>query len=279
MLDGHCHLVPPWLRAAGSVAWSDPWFSTCHGAAHPRFASGQDVVAELDREGGGRAVVFGWPFSDTGLLAEVNDWVAEEVARHPTRLTGLAVVNPASEGATSELERCEGLGLVGLGELNADGQGFDLEWVGGLRRALMACSDLGWPALLHCSEPVGHDYAGKGTATPDRLWRLLVPLLEEARGLRLCLAHLGGGLPLYAHMPEVARLCRGLWFDTAALPYLYSERVLADVARLIGRERICFGTDFPLLRPSRYRTHLEAIPGPDGPDPWLEEATLRWVAG
>ncbi len=236
-------------------------------------------MAELDREGGGRAVVFGWPFSDTGLLAEVNDWVAEEVAGHPTRLTGLAVVNPASEHAASELERCRGIGLVGLGEINADGQGFDLEWVGGLRRVLMACSELGWPALLHCSEPVGHDYAGKGTARPDRLWRLLGPLLEEAHGLRLCLAHLGGGLPLYAHMPEVARLCRDLWFDTAALPYLYSEMVLADVARLIGRERICFGTDFPLLRPSRYRTHLEAVPGPDGRDPWLEEATLRWVAG
>ena len=80
-------------------------------------------------------------------------------------------------------------------------------------------------------------------------------------------------------MPEVAKLCRSLWFDTAALPYLYSERVLADVSRLIGRERICFGTDFPLLPPSRYRTHLEAVPGSGGGDLWLEEATLRWVAG
>ncbi len=279
MLDGHCHLVPPWLRQSGSAAWRDAWFATCHGAAHPRFASGQDVVSELDRDGGGRAVVFGWPFSDPGLLSEVNDWVAEEVARHPRRLTGFAVVNPASERAASELERCRGMGLTGLGELNADGQGFDLEWGGGLRRVLMACSDLGWPALIHCSEPLGHDYAGKGTATPDRLWRLLGPLLEEARELRLCLAHLGGGLPLYAHMPEVAKLCRSLWFDTAALPYLYSERVLADVSRLIGRERICFGTDFPLLPPSRYRTQLEAVPGSVGGDLWLEEATLRWVAG
>jgi predicted TIM-barrel fold metal-dependent hydrolase len=279
VLDGHCHLVPPWLREAGSAAWHDPWFATCHGGARPRFASGQEVVAELDREGGGRAVVFGWPFSDSGLLAEVNDWVAGEVARYPTRLTGFAMVNPASDRAVPELERCRSMGLAGLGELNADGQGFELDWQGGLRRTLMACSDLAWPALLHCSEPVGHDYAGKGTATPDRLWRLLSPLLEEAEGLRLCLAHLGGGLPLYAHMPEVARLCRGLWFDTAALPYLYSEGVLAEVSRLIGRGRICFGTDFPLLPPSRYRTHLEAVPTPGGGDFWLEEATLRWVAG
>lgn len=273
MLDGHCHLLPPWLRPRGSAAWRDPWFTLCHDGPAARFASGADVVSALDDVGGQRAVVFGWPFTDPGLLREVNDYVAAEIAAHPQRLVGFAVVNPAQPGAAAELERCREVGLCGLGEVNADAQGFDLEWAGGLRRCLLQCRDLGWPALVHASEPVGHEYPGKGSATPDRLWRLVAPLLEEAEGLRLCLAHLGGGLPFYAWMPEVREVCRRLWFDTAALPFLYRGMVLDHLGDLVGRDRICFGSDFPLLTPRRYLPQLA------GDDPWREAATAAWALG
>ncbi len=278
MIDGHTHLVPEWLRAPGSAAWRDPWFAACHQGAAPRFAAAADVVAELDRAGGGRAVVFGWPFADPGLLAEVNDHVAEEAGRAPDRLTGFAVVNPGDAGATAELERCRSLGLAGLGEINCDGQRFELEWSGALRATILSCAEMGWPVLLHASEPVGHQYPGKGLATPDRLWRLLEPMLAESGELRLCLAHLGGGLPLYAHMPEVARVCRQVWFDTAALPYLYGHRVLEEVAALVGRDRLVLGTDFPLLRSERYRPYLDPISEGAG-DLWLEKATAAWAWG
>lgn len=236
-------------------------------------------MAALDRvDAGSRAVVFGWPFADPALLAEVNDYVAAEAAESAGRLLGLAVVNPADPGARRELERCRDLGLRGLGEINADAQGFELEWEDGLRTCLATCSEMGWPALLHCSEPVGHSYPGKGAATPDRLWRLLQPLQEELPSLRLCLAHLGGGLPLYADMPEVEAVCRRLWFDTSALPHLYRAGALAAAAERVGRDRLCLGTDYPLLPPERYLPYLQAI-APGGEDLWLDEATKAWALG
>ncbi len=259
LTDVHCHLVPPRLRGADGPSWRDPWFRDCHRAG-ARFASGAEVVAALDEAGLERAAVFGWPFSEPGLLAQQNDYVAEQAESSGGRLLGLALVNPARPGWEGELERCRHLGLLGVGELNADAQGFELDFGGSLGALLRSLAEMDWPLMLHASEPVGHAYPGKGSAFPERLWGLLVPALGALPRLRLCLAHLGGGLPLYGHMPEVATLCQRLWFDTAALPYLYSEGVLAAVEGILGPGRLCFGSDFPLLAPQRYRGHLDGLP-------------------
>ncbi|HVC22462.1 MAG TPA: amidohydrolase family protein [Candidatus Dormibacteraeota bacterium] len=257
--DMHCHLLPPELRQPPSASWQDPWFAACHADAKD-FASGEEVVGALDGAGLERGVVFGWPFADPGLLTEVNDYVADQAAASGGRLVGLALINPGRPGWEAELRRCQGLGLRGVGELNADAQGFELDFEGSLAQALQTLAEMDWPVMLHASEPVGHDYPGKGSAGPRRLWQLLSPALASSPGLRVCLAHLGGGLPFYAHMPEVLELCRQLWFDTAALPYLYLTSALPAVDQLLGMGRTCFGSDFPLLLPTTYREQLARLP-------------------
>jgi predicted TIM-barrel fold metal-dependent hydrolase len=112
------------------------------------------------------------------------------------------------------------------------------------------------PWTLHCSEPVGHGYPGKGTATPDRIARFAT----EHGDLRILAAHLGGGLPFYAHMPEIRALCRGnLWFDTAAAPFLYDAAAYRTVIDLVGADRLLFGTDHPLLGAQRYLTQFDSL--------------------
>jgi hypothetical protein len=259
LTDVHCHLLPLELRQPPAASWHDSWFAACHADAAD-FAAGEEVVRALDEAGLDRAVVFGWPFADPGLLAEVNDYVAQEAAASGGRLLGMALINPGRPGWEAELARGRSLGLHGVGELNADAQGFELRFAAGLRDALLTLAELDWPLMLHASEPVGHQYPGKGTAGPRQLWALLEPALASSPGLRVCLAHLGGGLPFYAHMPEVLDLCRQLWFDTAALPYLYQPGALSAVDQLLGVGRLCFGSDFPLLLPTRYRGHLSRLP-------------------
>lgn len=257
--DVHCHLLPPELRLAQARSWQDGWFAACQ-VDTADFAAGADVVQALDGAGLERGIVFGWPFSDPGLLTEVNDYVAQEAAASGGRLRGMALINPARPGWEAELARCRSLGLQGVGELNANGQGFELRFEGGVKAALLTLAEMDWPLMLHASEPVGHQYPGKGTAVPFRLWELLTTALASSPGLRICLAHLGGGLPFYAHMPEVRALCRQLWFDTAALPFLYQPGVLPAVDQLLGPGRVCFGSDFPRLLPTRYREHLAQLP-------------------
>ncbi|HYA00935.1 MAG TPA: amidohydrolase family protein [Candidatus Binatia bacterium] len=262
-IDVHVHVIPE--RLARLARQSDPWFAACH-AGDRRVAGERELLEHLDSGGIERAVVMTWPFREPALCAEANDFVAELQRRHPGRVAGCGIVQPADPGAEAELRRCRRLDLRGVGELNADAQGFDLAG-DALGRLAEVSAELDLPWTVHCSEPVGHLYPGKGTATPDRLVRFL----GRASGLRVIAAHLGGGLPFYAHMPEIRRLCRTLWFDTAALPFIYRPTALADFVGLVGAGRLLLGTDFPLLGVTRYRSMLEAA--------GLGEEDLRRVTG
>ena len=247
IIDSHVHILPPSMRDAREVlAGLDPWFDLCHQGARS-IVTADELLASMDASGIDRAVCFGWPFADPAHCAEVNDHLIAVQREHPDRLTCFSTVSAARPGAVAELRRCADEGLRGTGELNADAQGFDLgspefDDVGA------ACTELQIPLVLHCSEPVGHDYPGKGTATPGRVAAFAVRHPE----LRLVCAHLGGGLPFYAHMPEVAELCRRLWFDTAAGPFLFAPTAYRAVIDLCGADRLLFGSDHPLLPARRY---------------------------
>ena len=51
---------------------------------------------------------------------------------------------------------------------------------------------------------------------------------------------------------EVAESLKNVYFDTAASPYLYDTRIYTFAVQLAGSEKILFGSDYPLLPPSRY---------------------------
>ena len=249
IVDAHVHVLPPALRQRrAEIALAEPWFAACHEGGRV-IATVGELLAAMDASGVDRAVCFGWPFADPSLCAESNDHLAEAMASHPDRLIGFGCVNPAAPGAADELRRCADLGLRGIGELNCDAQGFTLDDPR-TDEAVAISVELGLPWTLHASEPVGHDYPGKGTVTPDRLAAFAMRHPE----LRLICAHLGGGLPFFAHMPEVAQLCRRLWFDTAAGPFLYEPSAYRAVVDLVGADRLLFGSDYPLLRAQRYVT-------------------------
>jgi len=250
VVDAHVHVLPDRVRAnLSQICAADPWFGACHAGPRAAVASAEDLVAAMDEAGVDRAVCFTWPFADPALCAEGNDYLAAAVRRVPDRLVGFGCVQPADPQAPREAERCASLGLRGLGELNADAQGWSLEDDATLTPLVQACVRLDLPWTLHCSEPVGHQYPGKGTATPDRIARLA----EHHGDLRIVAAHLGGGLPFYAHMPEIRVLCKAnLWFDTAAVPFLYDETAYRAVVDLVGADRLLFGSDHPLLRAPRY---------------------------
>ena len=49
-----------------------------------------------------------------------------------------------------------------------------------------------------------------------------------------------------------------VYFDTAASPFLYDPSIYRIAKELVGLEKILFGTDFPLLKPTRYFGELQA---------------------
>ena len=248
IVDAHVHVLPPRLREQRAViAGADPWFAVCHDGDKV-IATAAELLATMDAEGIERAVCFSWPFAGAELCREANEHLAEVQRANPDRILAFAILNPGAPDAAEELRRCAAAGLRGLGELNCDAQGFSLDDPA-LDATVAASVELDLPWTLHCSEPLGHEYPGKGATTPDKVLRFA----QRHPELQLICAHLGGGLPFYAHMPEIAEICRRLWFDTAAGPFLYAPSAYRTVIDLCGADRLLFGSDYPLLTPARYR--------------------------
>ena len=221
------------------------------------MATAEDLIYAMDEDGVDRSIVMGIGWTDTGLAREVNDYIIESAQDYPDRIIGFCSVNPAwGEEAAREVERCAGAGMVGIGELHADTQRFDIADADTMRPLLEVADEYGLIITAHTSEPVGHLYQGKGHTTPDVTMRFI----ENARAypnVKIICAHWGGGLPFYALMPEVKNALQNVWFDTAASPFLYAPQVFSTAAGLVGPDKILLGSDFPLIRFSRIRRQVE----------------------
>ena len=77
--------------------------------------------------------------------------------------------------------------------------------------------------------------------------------------LDLIYAHWGGGLPFYELMPDVRKALAKVRYDCSASPYLYSPDVYRVVLDAVGREKILFGSDFPLISPERYMEEMAGL--------------------
>ena len=249
------HITPPDIIANWQkYAEKEPYFALLSHNKRNKFAAAEDLVAALEAdETVERAVVFGFAFRDIGLCRYVNDYVIEKVKEYPEKLTGF-LVTPVRSGETAkEIERCVRLGLAGVGELFPEGQGFDLEDKAQMRTLAETCTELSLPLLLHANEPVGHYYAGK----TDVSLRQLETFVSDNGELKIILAHFGGGILFYETMKEIKEKFRNVYYDTAAAPFLYDSRIYRAVKALGLCEKILFGSDFPLLAPSRYLPALE----------------------
>ncbi len=232
----------------------DAWFSLLYEDPRHRLASAEDVVASMEAAGVHRTVIMGFPWRDGGLCREHNSYILDAVARYPDKLVGFACVQPLDAGDAKELERCLSGGLSGLGELGPDGQRFDITDRWALEASVEVLRHHDRPLLTHSSEPIGHNYPGKGKTYP---WDLL-KLAENFPDLKIVLAHWGGGLPFYELMPEVRAALRNVYYDTAASNYLYDPSIFRYASELLGHERILWGTDYPLLSQAKFLARVRS---------------------
>ncbi len=249
IIDFHTHVFPPWLRERrDEYVRSDPCFSALYSEPKAKMSTADELVASMDEAGIGMSVVLNIGWMSHEFCKTTNDYLLESVLRYPTRLVGFCAVQPsAGDAAIAEMERCAAAGARGIGELRSDVQGFDLAGDTTMKPLVDALTKHDLILLTHASEPVGHEYPGKGSITPGTLYSLIV----RFPGLKLVCAHWGGGLPFYALMPEVEKALASVFFDTAATVFLYSPQIFEQASRIIGSDKILFGTDYPLMHQNR----------------------------
>ncbi len=254
VVDFHTHVFPPWLRERRDEFLShDRTFGLLYASLKARMATAEELVASMEVSDVDVAVMAGIGWTDRDLARRCNDYLLESAARFPGRLVAFCGVSPGwGEDAATEAERCARGGARGLGELHPDSQCFPLESKETMSPVMEAAHSLGLVVMSHASEPVGHAYVGKGTATPDKTLAFCRAFPRNT----IVLAHWGGGLPFYALMPEVADALQNVYFDTAASPFLYGPRVFRLGAELAGSGHILLGTDFPLLGQARVLRQL-----------------------
>jgi predicted TIM-barrel fold metal-dependent hydrolase len=257
IVDLHTHIFPPRIKKNRSkYIDSDACFAILYSSADAKMATAEELIENMDKEEIDISVVLNYGWTTHELCVETNDYILESIARYPKRLIGFCSVQPRSlQAALDEIERCVKGGIKGVGEMRPDMQLLDLIDEEVMQPFIETVTRYNLILLTHTSEPVGHDYPGKGNITPE----VLYPLIKSFPDLILVCAHWGGGLPFYALMPEVKEAISNVFFDTAASPFLYRPQVYNQVIQLVGADKILFGSDYPLLTPGRLLKEIKSL--------------------
>ncbi len=250
IIDCHTHIFPRWIREnRESCFGSEPAFRLLYEFPKSRMVGADEIVAAMDEDGVDRSVVFGFPWKDLDTARRHNDYILSAVERHPRRLSGFCCLDPHSDGAAVETARCLDSGLIGVGELAFYGSGISAEILDTLGDIMAICRERDLPVMIHTNECVGHVYPGKAPIALEGIYALARAFPEN----RIILAHWGGGIFFFNLLKkEVQETLANVYYDTAASPFLYRPDIYPTAVQLAGGDKVLFGSDFPLIRPSRY---------------------------
>lgn len=257
LIDSHTHIFSPEvIRNRERYLQADAGFAALYSRPSSRLITADELVDSMDENGIDVSVACSFGWLHTELCKEGNDYIIECISRYPGRLAGLATLNMESgDDALYELERCVKGGIRGIGEMRPPAASLDTTFDSLWATIAKVLIERGLICLFHTSEPVGHPYPGKGDLTPQALY----PFITLYPGLKIILAHWGGGMPFYALMPEVKKALANTWFDTAASPFLYNPAIYRQAIDIIGAEHILFGSDCPLMPQSRALREIHGL--------------------
>ena len=250
IIDFHTHIFPAAICQNRERFFpAEPAFELLYQSSKSRLIGAIELLEAMDENGVDKSVIFGFPWKNPETFKIHNDYIMDMVQKYPRRFTGLGCFDPSASQAVAEAERCLTGGLAGIGELAFYQAGIDENALAQLAPIMKMCADCDLPVLIHTNEPVGHAYHGKTPITLAQIYGLIKQFPET----KIVLAHWGGGLFFYSLMKkDVKETMTNVFFDTAASPYLYDPEVYQIAARLIGVDKILFGSDYPLLPPARY---------------------------
>jgi predicted TIM-barrel fold metal-dependent hydrolase len=259
---GQFHLS---LRQEGNGAWRISAETSVFEPASAREAAPTaDLLAEMDAAGVRKALVLSSAYWGTSIIAQAegeyalvraeNDWVGEQVARHPDRLVGFCSFNPLREYALREIARCAAHPrLTGI-KLHMADANVDLEnpqHVDQLRAVFREANAHRLPIATHIATQA-IDFGRR------HVHIYVEQIFSEAPDIPIQIAHLAGHGPSHGGealnaFVELARngdpRLRNLYFDVGSnVMGGMGAAYLTQVARYIrglGVERVLFASDRP----------------------------------
>jgi hypothetical protein len=134
-------------------------------------------------------------------------------------------------------------GFSGIGEFHPDIAGNDL-YSPVILEVMDLAQELNVPVNIHVSEPVGHFYYGKSQNGLDEYYWLA----QHFPDLKIILAHWGGGLCFYEAIPEVRKVLKNVYYDTAGSKLFFDvKKSIEQITQIVDPSKIFYGSDYPLL--------------------------------
>jgi predicted TIM-barrel fold metal-dependent hydrolase len=254
IIDFHAHVYPPGMIDGREKYLDDQNFKLINGGVRAKMFDHFELIRNMDSSGVDKAVVMGFSWIKGDYSREQNEYHALVRDASRGRILPFGSV-PLGEikKVDPNVARIREMGFYGIGEISFYSEGMTEINEEFLRRLFESACRYELPVCLHVNEPVGHIYSGKYEPSLGRLYGIIT----EYSKLKLILAHWGGGMFFYELMPEVREALGGVFYDTAASPFLYSDEVYDIALRTAGADKILFGSDFPLINYGRYIRGIE----------------------
>ena len=245
-IDIHTHAFHPKI-AHKAVDHLNSFYSiTC---------SGDGTIANLlerEQEAGLEKCVVLCAATAPAQVIPANNYAISLQREHPEQVIAFGTVHPAYENWETELARLKAAGIRGI-KLHPDFQSFWLDD----------------PRLLPIFEAAQKDFVFEihigDKTTPDKNPSCpykLASILRQFPDIRVIAAHFGG-YRMWNHALEVfaGNEFENLWFDTSSTTPFASPELAHKLLSTFPRERILFGTDWPLYDPVEERQRLQSLGG------------------
>lgn len=226
IIDIHAHFVPPGEMASFAV----------------RLPADSDL-AVLDAQAGitKSALIVIARKGDPDATRKLNDGVIAASSASRGQFFPVASVHPADgQAALDELTRIAAAGVL-IVKLHPNTQQFDVS-APEVAAVVAKAGELGLVLLFDGFSPFDANQPGK----------LLMLAIKHPKA-RLIIAHIGGptftDMTMFGMVKQFTYYTNNVWFDLSATSHTFVDSPYAPqlvwLARLIGTDRILFGSDFP----------------------------------
>jgi hypothetical protein len=228
--DIHAHVFPDPIagKAAGSIG------AFYHMPVRQEGTVGQ--LLESEQEAGiGHACIHSVALTPH-YVDSINRFIADTVGQNPDRLTGFGAIHPDCADIPGLIREIREMGLKGL-KVHPDMQKFALDSPAAMEMFAAVEGEL--PIIIHTGDP-RFEYSN-----PRRMKKVL-----DAFPKLVCIcAHLGG----WSEWDDACEMLTGyenVYVDTSSSLYTLKPEEARRIIRSYSRERVLFGTDYPMWVPS-----------------------------
>ena len=169
-------------------------------------------------------------------IRSINRFISDSVQAHPDRLRGFAAIHPDAENLPELVEEVCAAGFSGF-KIHPDMQKFALD--GPKAMEMFAALEGKLPVMIH---------TGDNRFEFSRP-RQMKKVLEAFPKLICVCAHLGGWSE-WAEAAETLSVYENAYVDTSSSLYALDRGEATRIIRCYSRDRVLFGTDFPMWNPS-----------------------------